>query len=111
MARECAHQLPLPEMGVWPDPTYVGGRTRHFRRLGPKQTTALRAELKERQRSRCARCRGWPRRRKFYLHFLTADCVPGRTIGDPVLLCRDCFAHVAEEEEEVCRLFRPCGVR
>jgi hypothetical protein len=110
MPRERACQLPLPPpLGIWPEPTYENRRTRHFRRIGPKQAGGLRAELAERQRSRCARCRHSPR--TFYLHFLIADCVPGRAIGDPVLLCRGCFVHVAEEEQEVCRLFRPCAVR
>jgi 5-methylcytosine-specific restriction endonuclease McrA len=97
-------------MGLWPDASFDGNRTRNFRRspqqqradayqvyLASTQWRCRRAEVIERGKFRCARC-GKERRLQIhhasYLHF--RDEYP----SDLQALCRPCHERVTEEERE-----------
>lgn len=104
MSRECNFQL-----GLWPDATFDGNRTRNYRRsprqaradyyrtyLGTVQWQCRRGEVIERGEFICAMC-GKPGR--LQVHHLSYKRVGDEHVGEDLrALCRRCHERVTELE-------------
>jgi len=100
------------QLGLWPDPTFDGNRTRPYRRkqnpyAGSKQWRCRRDEVIQRQRFRCWRCQ---REERLQVHHLTYDHLGDERPSELVALCITCHGVVHQDEQEARRLFLPCGV-
>lgn len=106
-----AGQLPLPGFGVWPDPTFDGIHTRHFRApqrswARPIQSRIERQLAIVRQLFACARCGGdghlyaivMRRRPTIDLPF---SGLVGFRVGDVVVCCRrrQCLELVRQDQD------------
>lgn len=103
---------PARQLSLWPDPTFDGIHTRPYRRVqnpyaGSNQWRCRRNETIPRQRFRCARC---GREKRLQVHHLTYDHVGDERPADLVALCLTCHWTIHHDEQEVRRLFPPCGV-
>lgn len=84
------------QLGLWPDATYDGNRTRHFRKssrpeyavyMGTQQWRCRRTEVIERQRFRCYDC-GCEER--LQVHHANYDHLGDEWPEDVEALCRRC---------------------
>jgi hypothetical protein len=104
---------PARQLSLWPDATFEGAYTRHYRRRiqnpysGSLQWRCRRSEVIVRQRFRCYRCQ---REMRLQVHHLSYANLGDEHPADLVALCLTCHWTVHHDEQEANRLFRPCGV-
>jgi len=106
MPKEAVYQL-----GLWPDASFDGNRTRNFRRTPQRarhdyrqvygstpQWQCRRSEPILRDKFRCQRC---GRERRLQIHHLSYAHLGDEYPSEIVSLCRSCHEKVREEERDV----------